>query len=146
VVESSALLKRRTSKGYRGFESLPHRCPRITANLEQSKNVSKNSNADNVDNGSPIYFSAVFFLQPAECTPTVPIAQKFSECAYRKFNGPYCTKISECAYQFGQSALSQSPDPPPRGANFQASGLNHRKPVKSFPTVADLPLVTLPNE
>jgi hypothetical protein len=25
VVESSALLKRRTSKGYRGFESLPHR-------------------------------------------------------------------------------------------------------------------------
>ena len=25
MVESSALLKRRTSKGYRGFESLPHR-------------------------------------------------------------------------------------------------------------------------
>jgi hypothetical protein len=25
VVESSALLKRRTPKGYRGFESLPHR-------------------------------------------------------------------------------------------------------------------------
>jgi hypothetical protein len=25
VVESSALLKRRSSKGYRGFESLPHR-------------------------------------------------------------------------------------------------------------------------
>jgi hypothetical protein len=26
VVESGALLKRCTSKGYRGFESLPHRC------------------------------------------------------------------------------------------------------------------------
>jgi hypothetical protein len=26
VVESSALLKRRSPKGYRGFESLPHRC------------------------------------------------------------------------------------------------------------------------
>ena len=25
MVESSALLKRRSSKGYRGFESLPHR-------------------------------------------------------------------------------------------------------------------------
>ncbi len=25
MVESSALLKRRTPKGYRGFESLPHR-------------------------------------------------------------------------------------------------------------------------
>jgi hypothetical protein len=25
VVESSALLKRRSPKGYRGFESLPHR-------------------------------------------------------------------------------------------------------------------------
>jgi hypothetical protein len=28
VVESSALLKRRSPKGYRGFESLPHRFPR----------------------------------------------------------------------------------------------------------------------
>jgi hypothetical protein len=27
VVESSALLKRRSPKGYRGFESLPHRFP-----------------------------------------------------------------------------------------------------------------------
>jgi hypothetical protein len=27
VVESSALLKRRSPKGYRGFESLPHRVP-----------------------------------------------------------------------------------------------------------------------
>ena len=31
MVESSALLKRRTSKGYRGFESLPHRFLGITA-------------------------------------------------------------------------------------------------------------------
>ena len=28
MVESSALLKRRSPKGYRGFESLPHRFPR----------------------------------------------------------------------------------------------------------------------
>ena len=27
MVESSALLKRRSPKGYRGFESLPHRSP-----------------------------------------------------------------------------------------------------------------------
>jgi hypothetical protein len=31
VVESSALLKRRSPKGYRGFESLPHRLPRNIA-------------------------------------------------------------------------------------------------------------------
>jgi hypothetical protein len=31
VVESSALLKRRTPKGYRGFESLPHRSTRNEA-------------------------------------------------------------------------------------------------------------------
>jgi hypothetical protein len=29
VVESSALLKRRSPKGYRGFESLPHRLKRF---------------------------------------------------------------------------------------------------------------------
>ena len=31
MVESSALLKRRSSKGYRGFESLPHRFTRESA-------------------------------------------------------------------------------------------------------------------
>jgi hypothetical protein len=57
VVESSALLKRRTPKGYRGFESLPHRIlrfiigkcsigPQIVTN---SKNTSKNMIADAVD-------------------------------------------------------------------------------------------------
>jgi len=33
VVESSALLKRRTPKGYRGFESLPHRCLKKASTL-----------------------------------------------------------------------------------------------------------------
>ena len=32
MVESSALLKRRTPKGYRGFESLPHRFTREPGN------------------------------------------------------------------------------------------------------------------
>jgi hypothetical protein len=34
VVESSALLKRHTPKGYRGFESLPHRVLRISGGAE----------------------------------------------------------------------------------------------------------------
>ena len=38
MVESSALLKRRTPKGYRGFESLPHRSPRMTLNQSKTHN------------------------------------------------------------------------------------------------------------
>jgi hypothetical protein len=36
VVESSALLKRRSPKGYRGFESLPHRSLVIPSEVEES--------------------------------------------------------------------------------------------------------------
>ena len=46
MVESSALLKRRTPKGYPGFESLPHRSPPHEGTHTRD---SKNSNAPNVD-------------------------------------------------------------------------------------------------
>ena len=45
MVESSALLKRRTPKGYRGFESLPHRALDFEgltlATLQSIKNLHK---------------------------------------------------------------------------------------------------------
>jgi hypothetical protein len=41
VVESSALLKRRTPKGYRGFESLPHRGFFPRKRLSKAENVAK---------------------------------------------------------------------------------------------------------
>ena len=43
MVESSALLKRRTPKGYRGFESLPHRAAHyeaLTTPVSETKNES----------------------------------------------------------------------------------------------------------
>ena len=39
MVESSALLKRRSPKGYRGFESLPHRFPREKRRLSDLNNI-----------------------------------------------------------------------------------------------------------
>jgi hypothetical protein len=39
VVESSALLKRRSPKGYRGFESLPHRFTRDTETCGELHNI-----------------------------------------------------------------------------------------------------------
>jgi hypothetical protein len=39
VVESSALLKRRSPKGYRGFESLPHRFPRMALAESRKHNI-----------------------------------------------------------------------------------------------------------
>ena len=51
MVESSALLKRRTSKGYRGFESLPHRQIPDSANrsLSQHPALSRTGDSNSFD-------------------------------------------------------------------------------------------------
>jgi hypothetical protein len=51
VVESSALLKRHTPKGYRGFESLPHRHDRDAVNrsLSQHPPLSRTGDSNSFD-------------------------------------------------------------------------------------------------
>jgi serine/threonine protein kinase/Tfp pilus assembly protein PilF len=59
VVESSALLKRRTPKGYRGFESLPHRSLEWRCQSEQTSFALANSDPTSSDPTLPVTSGAV---------------------------------------------------------------------------------------